>query len=143
MGVVKPVEQGSAEVFRQTINDNFTNFELDINRQMSEFKTEVEQQVLGYKVELEEKFNELEQNLDEQITQIKGATVIIGEGPPSTNTVGVLGQSYLDTIGKRMYQCVNISGTTYTWRSGSGSSAVISKEPPENVQTGDVWYQII
>lgn len=37
---------------------------------------------------------------------------------PNTNTVGVKGELYLFTSGSNyaLYQCVNVSGSTYTWQ---------------------------
>lgn len=40
---------------------------------------------------------------------------IIGTAPPTTSTVGVVGQEYIDTSSKRTWRCAAISGGTYTW----------------------------
>ena len=40
---------------------------------------------------------------------------IIGTVPPTTSTVGVVGQEYIDTSSKRTWRCTAISGGTYTW----------------------------
>lgn len=40
---------------------------------------------------------------------------IIGTVPPTTSTVGVVGQEYIDTSSKRTWRCAAISGGTYTW----------------------------
>lgn len=42
-------------------------------------------------------------------------TTIKETTPPTTSTVGVVGQKYLDTINKEYYICTNIDGSTYTW----------------------------
>lgn len=114
---MKTVEQGSAEIFRKTINDNFT--------EISEKNDSVDGEILTIK---------------DDISKIK---ILTGDGPPSEQTAGSLGQSYLDTTGMKVYYCVKISGSTYTWKISAGNSAIISEEPPENPEKGDVWYQII
>lgn len=49
-------------------------------------------------------------------------TTIIETTPPTTTTVGIVGQKYLDTTNKKVYFCVGIntdsgtSVTTYEWK---------------------------
>lgn len=45
----------------------------------------------------------------------KAPVPIIGTAPPTTSTVGVVGQEYIDTSSKRTWRCAAISGGTYTW----------------------------
>lgn len=40
---------------------------------------------------------------------------IIGTTPPTTSTVGVVGQEYIDTAAKLVYHCTAASATGYTW----------------------------
>lgn len=40
---------------------------------------------------------------------------IIGTTPPTTSTVGVVGQEYIDTTAKLVYKCVAAAATGYTW----------------------------
>lgn len=40
---------------------------------------------------------------------------IIGTAPPTTSTVGVVGQEYIDTAAKLVYHCTGESATGYTW----------------------------
>lgn len=40
---------------------------------------------------------------------------IIGTTPPTTSTVGVVGQEYIDTAAKLVYKCVAAAATGYTW----------------------------
>lgn len=51
-------------------------------------------------------------------------TTIIEETAPTTTTVGVVGQLYLDSTTKILYQCVaiNIEDLTYEWKQIGGSS---------------------
>lgn len=40
---------------------------------------------------------------------------IIGTAPPTTSTVGVVGQEYIDTAAKLVYKCTAAGATGYTW----------------------------
>lgn len=40
---------------------------------------------------------------------------IIGTAPPTTSTVGVVGQEYIDTAAKLVYHCTAAAATGYTW----------------------------
>lgn len=40
---------------------------------------------------------------------------IIGTAPPTTSTVGVVGQTYIDTVAKLVYHCTAAEATGYTW----------------------------
>ena len=40
---------------------------------------------------------------------------IIGTSPPTTSTVGVVGQTYIDTAAKLIYHCTAAGATGYTW----------------------------
>lgn len=40
---------------------------------------------------------------------------IIGTTPPTTSTVGVVGQTYIDTAAKLVYHCTAAAATGYTW----------------------------
>lgn len=40
---------------------------------------------------------------------------IIGTAPPTTSTVGVVGQTYIDTAAKLVYHCTAAGATGYTW----------------------------
>lgn len=44
----------------------------------------------------------------------KAPEPIIGTAPPTTSTVGVVGQEYIDTAAKLVYKCV-AAATGYTW----------------------------
>lgn len=39
-----------------------------------------------------------------------------GTSAPTTSTVGTIGQKYLNTTTKDLYECVGISGSSYTWK---------------------------
>lgn len=45
----------------------------------------------------------------------KAPVPIIGTTPPTTSTVGVVGQTYIDTSAKLVYHCTAAAATGYTW----------------------------
>lgn len=45
----------------------------------------------------------------------KAPVPIIGTTPPTTSTVGVVGQEYIDTAAKLVYHCTAAAATEYTW----------------------------
>lgn len=45
----------------------------------------------------------------------KAPAPIIGTAPPTTSTVGVVGQEYIDTAAKLVYHCTGAAATGYTW----------------------------
>ena len=47
--------------------------------------------------------------------------------PPTTATVGVIGQKYLDTTTKKYYICTNIDNGVYTWEELAKSNDLNSK----------------
>ena len=49
----------------------------------------------------------------------KAPAPIIGTTPPTTSTVGVVGQTYIDTAAKLVYHCTAAAGTGYTWEAYS------------------------
>ncbi len=49
------------------------------------------------------------------IQEVKDAQPIIGTEPPTTSTVGVVGQEYIDKTNKRVWYCTAAESTGYTW----------------------------
>ena len=49
------------------------------------------------------------------IQEVQDAQPIIGTEPPTTSTVGVVGQEYIDTAAKLVYKCTAAAATGYTW----------------------------
>lgn len=49
------------------------------------------------------------------IQEVKDAQPIIGTEPPTTSTVGVVGQEYIDKTNKRVWYCTAAEATGYTW----------------------------
>ena len=49
------------------------------------------------------------------IQEVEDAQPIIGTEPPTTSTVGVVGQEYIDKTNKRVWYCTAAESTGYTW----------------------------
>lgn len=49
------------------------------------------------------------------IQEVQDAQPIIGTEPPTTSTVGVVGQEYIDKTNKRVWYCTAAGATGYTW----------------------------
>lgn len=58
-------------------------------------------------------FNDNADVIDEQLHKI---SVLSGTAAPTTSTAGAVGQFYLDTTAKKLYQCMT-QGPVYTWAS--------------------------
>ncbi len=66
------------------------------------------------------------QNLNDIQDEIINSEILSGNTAPTTSTVGVVGQLYVDTTEKRIYRCDSVSGSTYTWNLygvGGGSTS--------------------
>lgn len=53
--------------------------------------------------------------INEALNLLGNAQPIIGTAPPTTSTVGVVGQEYIDTAAKLVYHCTGAAATGYTW----------------------------
>lgn len=53
--------------------------------------------------------------INEALNLLGNAQPIIGTAPPTTSTVGVVGQEYIDTAAKIVYHCTAAGATGYTW----------------------------
>ena len=54
-------------------------------------------------------------SLKTAIQEVQDAQPIIGTEPPTTSTVGVVGQEYIDKTNKRVWYCTAAESTGYTW----------------------------
>ena len=54
-------------------------------------------------------------SLKTAIQEVQDAQPIIGTEPPTTSTVGVVGQEYIDKTNKRVWYCTAAEATGYTW----------------------------
>lgn len=64
-------------------------------------------------------------NMDIIDTALYNATPLTGAIAPTTSTVGVVGQFYLETTTPQLYQCTAASGT-YTWKVVSNTFQILS-----------------
>lgn len=53
--------------------------------------------------------------INEALKLLGDAKPIIGTTPPTTSTVGIVGQEYIDTAAKLVYKCTAAGATGYTW----------------------------
>ena len=62
--------------------------------------------------------------INEALNHLGNARPIIGTTPPTTSTVGVVGQEYIDKTNKRVWYCTAAESTGYTWISPDKELAV-------------------
>lgn len=53
--------------------------------------------------------------INEALNLLGNAQPIIGTAPPTTSTVGSVGQQYIDKTNKRVWYCTAAEATGYTW----------------------------
>ena len=53
--------------------------------------------------------------INEALKLLGNAQPIIGTAPPTTSTVGVVGQEYIDKTNRRVWHCTAAEATGYTW----------------------------
>lgn len=78
-----------------------------------------------------------------EFDQLLPKNSISGSGEPTTSTVGIVGQIYMDTSTDpaTSYQCVKVDGGVYTWTKSKADNAVIRTYPVaagQSVTAGDV-----
>lgn len=71
---------------------------------------------------------------------------IIGTAPPTTSTVGSVGQQYIDTAAKLVYHCTGAAATGYTWISPDKelSDSIAAKQNASTaVNTSNIGSQTV
>lgn len=68
---------------------------------------------------------------------------IIGTTPPTTSTVGVVGQEYIDTAAKLVYKCVAAAGTGYTWISADKNLQDTKQDKSTAITTSNIANQTV
>ncbi len=53
--------------------------------------------------------------INEALNLLGNAQPVIAATPPTTSTVGIVGQEYIDTAAKLVYKCTAAGDTGYTW----------------------------
>ena len=73
----------------------------------------------------------------------KAPVPIIGTTPPTTSTVGVVGQEYIDTAAKLVYKCVAAAGTGYTWISADKNLQDTKQDKSTAITTSNIASQTV
>lgn len=67
----------------------------------------------------------------------------VGEGAPSTSTVGAVGCFYMDTLTSDIYKCISAADDMYIWEpfgNGSGGTTITDKIDPKLLPEGGFGY---
>ena len=73
----------------------------------------------------------------------KAPVPIIGTTPPTTSTVGVVGQEYIDTAAKLVYHCTAAAGTGYTWISADKNLQDTKQDKSTAITTSNIASQTV
>lgn len=72
----------------------------------------------------------------------KAPVPIIGTAPPTTSTIGVVGQTYIDTAAKLVYHCT-AAGTGYTWISADKNLQDTKQDKSTAITTSNIASQTV
>ena len=73
----------------------------------------------------------------------KAPVPIIGTAPPTTSTVGVVGQEYIDTTAKLVYHCTAAGSTEYTWISADKNLQDTKQDKSTAITTSNIASQTV
>lgn len=73
----------------------------------------------------------------------KAPVPIIGTTPPTTSTVGVVGQEYIDTAAKLVYHCTGAAATGYTWISADKNLQDTKQDKSTAITTSNIASQTV
>ena len=73
----------------------------------------------------------------------KAPVPIIGTAPPTTSTVGVVGQTYIDTAAKLVYHCTAAGDTGYTWISADKNLQDTKQDKSTAITTSNIASQTV
>lgn len=73
----------------------------------------------------------------------KAPAPIIGTTPPTTSTVGVVGQEYIDTAAKLVYHCTAAADTGYTWISADKNLQDTKQDKSTAITTSNIANQTV
>ena len=68
---------------------------------------------------------------------------IIGTTPPTTSTVGVVGQTYIDTAAKLVYHCTAAAATGYMWISADKNLQDTKQDKATAITTSNIASQTV
>lgn len=84
--------------------------------------------------------------INEALKLLGDAQTIIASTPPTTSTVGSVGQEYIDTAAKLVYHCTGAAATGYTWISPDKelSDSIAAKQNASTaVNTSNIGSQTV
>ena len=68
---------------------------------------------------------------------------IIGTSAPTTSTVGIVGQTYIDTVAKLVYHCTGAAATGYTWISADKNLQDTKQDKSTAITTSNIASQTV
>ena len=81
--------------------------------------------------------------INEALKLLGNAQPIIGSTPPTTSTVGVVGQEYIDTAAKLVYHCTAAAATGYTWISADKNLQDTKQDKSTAITTSNIANQTV
>ena len=81
--------------------------------------------------------------INEALNLLGNAQPIIGTAPPTTSTVGVVGQTYIDTAAKLVYHCTAAGATGYTWISADKNLQDTKQDKSTAITTSNIASQTV
>lgn len=81
--------------------------------------------------------------INEALKLLGDAQPIIGTAPPTTSTVGVVGQEYIDTAAKLVYHCTAAAATGYTWISADKNLQDTKQDKSTAITTSNIASQAV
>lgn len=81
--------------------------------------------------------------INEALNLLGNAQPIIGTTPPTTSTVGVVGQEYIDTAAKLVYHCTAAAATGYTWISADKNLQDTKQDKSTAITTSNIASQTV
>lgn len=81
--------------------------------------------------------------INEALKLLGNARPIIGTAPPTTSTVGVVGQEYIDTAAKLVYHCTAAAATGYTWISADKNLQDTKQDKATAITTSNIASQTV
>lgn len=81
--------------------------------------------------------------INEALNLLGNARPIIGTAPPTTSTVGVVGQEYIDTAAKLVYHCTGAAATGYTWISADKNLQDTKQDKSTAITTSNIASQTV
>lgn len=81
--------------------------------------------------------------INEALKLLGNAQPIIGTAPPTTSTVGVVGQTYIDTAAKLVYHCTGAAATGYTWISADKNLQDTKQDKATAITTSNIASQTV